>query len=58
MKNVTLTLEEEIAGWARIWPAQHEKSLSRMIGKILEHEMEEELTHELAKVIGASYLLA
>jgi len=49
MKNVTITLEEELARWARIWAARHERSLSRMIGEILRREMEEELGYEAAK---------
>ena len=41
MKNVTITLDEETALWARIHAAEHNKSLSRLIGEMLAQRMQE-----------------
>lgn len=41
MKNVTITLDEETAGWARIRAAQEGMSLSRLIGDMLRQQMRE-----------------
>jgi hypothetical protein len=35
MKNVTITLDEETARWARIYAAEHDTSVSRMLGEML-----------------------
>ena len=35
MKNVTITLDEETAAWARIYAARHNTSVSRMVGELL-----------------------
>ena len=35
MKNVTITLDEEVARWARILAAEHNKSVSRLVGEML-----------------------
>lgn len=42
MKNVTITLDEEVARWARIWAAEHDTSVSRMLGEVLKEKMLEE----------------
>ncbi len=42
MKNVTITLDEKVARWARIKAAEQEKSLSRMLGELLQEKMLEE----------------
>ena len=39
MKNITITVEEEVARWARIWAAKHNSSLSRLVGELLKHRM-------------------
>jgi len=44
MKNVTITLDEKTAAWARIYAARHNTSVSRMIGEMLQQHMRE--THE------------
>ena len=41
MKNITITLDEETAAWARVRAAQEGTSLSRMIGILLRQEMHE-----------------
>ncbi len=49
MKNVTITLDEEVARWARIWAARHEMSVSRIVGDLLKKMMLEEEGYEAAK---------
>ncbi len=39
MKNVTITLEEEVARWARVHAANENKSVSRLVGEMLKQEM-------------------
>ena len=41
MKNVTITLDEETAMWARIHAAEHNTSISRMVGEMLAQRMRE-----------------
>ena len=35
MKNVTITLKEEVARWARIKAAEKNTSVSRLVGEML-----------------------
>jgi len=48
MKNDTITLEEEVARWARIRVAEHDTSVSRFVGELLRDRMVEERTYEAA----------
>lgn len=48
MKNVTITLDEKVADWARVWAAEHRTSVSRMVGETLEKLMLQELGYESA----------
>ncbi len=48
MKNVTVTLEEEVARWARIRAAERDTSLSRYLGELLRDRMREEARYEVA----------
>ena len=41
MKNLTITLDEKTAAWARVYAAQHGKSVSRLLGEILQERMRE-----------------
>ena len=41
MKNITITLDEETAGWARVHAAQQGISVSRMIGELLRQQIRE-----------------
>jgi hypothetical protein len=41
MKNVTITLDEKTAAWARNHAARHDMSLSRFVGELLEKTMRE-----------------
>ena len=42
MKNVTITLDEKVASWARIRAAERETSVSRLVGEMLKEKMIEE----------------
>lgn len=42
MKNVTITLDEEVARWARIHAAEQDTSVSRLLGNLLYKLMQEE----------------
>ena len=42
MKNVTITLDEKIAAWARICAAKKETSSSRLVGEMLKEKMLQE----------------
>ena len=48
LKNVTVTLDEETARWARIEAARRETSVSRFLGEILRREMEGRDAYEAA----------
>ena len=39
MRNVTVTLEEDVAQWARIEAARQDSSVSRLLGAILKERM-------------------
>jgi plasmid stability protein len=46
MKNVTVTLEDEVARWVRIWAARHDTSVSKILGELLAERMREETGYE------------
>ena len=48
MKNVTVTLAEEVAHWVRIRAAKENQSVSRFLGDILRQQMTEEKGYEEA----------
>lgn len=48
LKNVTVTLDEETARWARLQAAHLDTSVSRLIGAILREEMLREGGYEEA----------
>ena len=39
LKNVTITLPEEVANWARVKAAEENTSVSRLVGRMLETQM-------------------
>jgi len=49
MKNVTITLEEDVIRWAKIWAASHDTSVSRMLGEELRRKMLAEQHYDRAK---------
>jgi len=49
LKNVTVTLDEETARWARIEAAKRDTSVSRLIGSMLRSRMDQETEYEAAR---------
>jgi len=41
VRNITITLDEKTAAWARNRAAEHDMSLSRFLGQLLEKTMRE-----------------
>jgi hypothetical protein len=39
LRNVTMTLEEDVAQWARIEAARQDTSVSRLLGELLKERM-------------------
>jgi hypothetical protein len=48
MKNITVTLDDETAAWARSHAAQNNLSLSRFLGDLLHRTMNESQAYEVA----------
>jgi hypothetical protein len=48
MKNVTITVEETVARWARIRAAERNTSVSRMVGEMLADAMRRETRYQSA----------
>jgi len=48
MKNVTITLDEETATWARVYAATHNMSVSRLVGEMLRRRMGEQHEYDQA----------
>jgi hypothetical protein len=48
LRNVTVTLDEETARWARLEAARRDTSVSRLLGEILKREMEGQGAYEAA----------
>jgi hypothetical protein len=48
MKNITITLDEKTAVWARVHAAKHNKSVSRLVGEMLQKHMHESREYEEA----------
>lgn len=42
LRNVTVTLEEDVARWARIEAARRDTSVSRLLGELLKERMSSE----------------
>jgi len=49
MKNVTITLDEETARWARVYAAQHDTSISRLLGEMLREKRRREEDYHSAR---------
>jgi hypothetical protein len=49
MRNVTITLDEEVARWIRVEAAKRETSVSRMVGEMLQEKMRSEDAYETAR---------
>ena len=48
MKNVTITLPEDVARWLRVKAAEDDRSVSRWIGELLERMWRREDEYEFA----------
>ena len=48
MKNVTVTMEESVADWARMEAARRNTSVSRMVGELLAEKMRRNDAYERA----------
>lgn len=48
MKNVTITLDDETASWARIYAAERNSSVSRVVGEMLRERMLESRAYDEA----------
>jgi hypothetical protein len=48
MKNVTITLDEKTAAWARIYAAKHNTSVSRIVGEMLQQKMHDSREYDEA----------
>ena len=48
MKNVTITLDEDVARWARIRAAELDTSVSRLVGELLREKMMSSKSYEIA----------
>ena len=48
MKNVTITMEESVAEWARLEAARRNTSVSRLVGEMLQTHMHEEREYDEA----------
>jgi hypothetical protein len=47
-RNVTITLEEDVARWARIKAAEHDTSVSQLVGDMLKEKMEGDDAYDAA----------
>ena len=48
MKNVTITLDEHAAAWARVRAAERDMSLSRYVGEMIHKQMRHSRRYEQA----------
>ena len=48
LKNVTITLEDDVARWARMEAARENTSVSRFVGELLAHRMRQNREYEAA----------
>jgi hypothetical protein len=53
LRNVTVTLEEDVAQWARIEAARRDTSVSRLLGELLKERMS---THDRSAAEAAERL--
>lgn len=48
LKNITITLDEQTAAWARVHAAEQDMSLSRFVGELLRKHMRESREYQEA----------
>jgi hypothetical protein len=49
LRNVTVTLEEHVARWARVEAAKRNRSVSRYLGDVLKEQMDASAEYQAAK---------
>lgn len=49
MRNITISLSDELAQWARVWEAQHDTSISAMLSQTLKEKIELESRYAIAQ---------
>ncbi len=47
-RNMTITVEEDVARWARVKAAQQDTSVAQLVGEMLRSHMLEDATYERA----------
>jgi len=47
-RNLTITVDEAVARWARVRAAEKDISVSRLVGEMLKEKMQEERAYEAA----------
>ena len=58
LRNVTLTLEESVARWARVEAARQDLSVSRFLANILIERMKENDEYEAALTLSSTGIYA
>jgi len=48
MRNVTVSIPDDLAQWARVWAAEHDSSISAMLSEILRDIREKECRYTSA----------
>ncbi len=48
VKNLTVTVEEDVLHWAKVWAARHNTSVSRLVGSLLRGRMGEDSAYDSA----------
>lgn len=48
LRNLTITVDERVADWARVLAARRRTSVSKLVGEMLEERMREEDEYEAA----------
>jgi hypothetical protein len=48
MKNVTITLDNEVAQWVRVYAAERNTSVSRLVGELLAERMRADRSYAAA----------
>ena len=48
MKNVTIKLENDVAHWSRVWAAEHDTSVSQILGDLLKQMKREKTGYDKA----------
>lgn len=48
MKNITITLDDETATWVRVHAAEQNKSVSRLVGELLQSRMRDRREYQRA----------